>query len=49
VTSTLARKLIQKATVVGVVTTAIIAKPAKVLFDEADIAWIENFPEDNLT
>jgi len=45
ITSGLARKLIQKSTVLGVVTTASITKPVKVLMDEADIAWVENFPE----
>lgn len=45
VTSTLARRLIQKSTVMGVVTTAGITKPAKVLLDQADIAWVERFPE----
>jgi hypothetical protein len=29
----------------GLVTTAGITKPAKELLDEADIAWIEQFPE----
>jgi hypothetical protein len=29
----------------GVVTTAGITKPAKELLDQADIAWIERFPE----
>jgi hypothetical protein len=45
VTATLARRLIQKSTVMGVVTTAGITKPAKALLDEADIAWVEQFPE----
>jgi hypothetical protein len=45
VTSTLARRLIEKSTVMGVVTTAGITKPAKELLDRADIAWIERFPE----
>jgi hypothetical protein len=45
VTSTLARRLIEKSTVMGVVTTAGITKPAKELLDQADIAWIERFPE----
>jgi GTPase len=45
VTSTLARQLIKKSTVMGVVTTAGIMKPAKDLLDQADIAWIEQFPE----
>jgi hypothetical protein len=48
VTSTLVRILIQKATVMGVVTTAVITKPAKKLLDEADIAWVETFPEHQL-
>ncbi len=46
--STLAKKLIAKQTVVGVVTTGKITQPAKRLFDEADIAWVENFPESEL-
>jgi hypothetical protein len=45
VTSTLARQLIKKSTVMGVVTTAGITKPAKDLLNQADIAWIEQFPE----
>jgi hypothetical protein len=45
VTSTLARRLIEKSTVMGVVTTAGITKPAKELLDQADIAWIERFSE----
>jgi GTPase len=45
VTSTLVRRLIQKSTVMGVVTTAGITKPAKELLDQADIAWVERFPE----
>lgn len=48
VTATLARRLIQKSTVMGVVTTAGITKPAKALLDEADIAWVEQFPEAHL-
>lgn len=32
----------------GVVTTAGIAKPAKVVFDNADVAWVEKFPESEL-
>ncbi len=34
--------------VIGVVTTGKITQPAKRLFDEADIAWVENFPESEL-
>lgn len=33
---------------IGVVTTAGITKPAKVVFDKADVAWVENFPESEL-
>ena len=43
--STLAKKIIAKEQVIGVVTTGKITKPAKKLLDTADIAWIENFPE----
>ena len=46
--SPLAKKLIAKETVIGVVTTCKITQPAKNLLDEADIAWIENFPETEL-
>lgn len=46
--STLAKKLIAKETVIGVVTTGKITQPAKNLLNEADIAWIENFPETEL-
>jgi hypothetical protein len=48
VTSTLARRLIQRSAVMGVVTTGSITKPAKELLDQADIAWIERFPEECL-
>jgi GTPase len=48
VTSTLARQLTKKSTVMGVVTTAGITKPAKDLLNQADIAWIEQFPESYL-
>jgi hypothetical protein len=40
--------LIAKKVVIGVVTTGKITKPAKQLFDTADIAWLENFPETEL-
>ncbi len=43
--STLAQKLIDKGTVVSVVTAGKITGPAKTLFDAADIAWAENIPE----
>ncbi len=43
--STLAQKIIDKRSVVSVLTTGNITKPAKALFDAADIAWAENIPE----
>ena len=33
---------------IGVVTTAGITKQAKEVFDNADVAWVENFPESEL-
>lgn len=42
---TLAQKIIDKGTVKAVLTTGKITKPAKGLFDAADIAWAENIPE----
>jgi hypothetical protein len=41
--------LISKETVIGIVTTGKITRPAKQLLDAADIAWVENFPETELT
>jgi hypothetical protein len=41
----LAKTIIHKGTVIGVVTTKTISEPAKKLFDNADIAWAENIPE----
>ncbi len=46
--STTAKKLVDKGTTMGVVTTGGITKPAKEVFDKADIAYVENFPEDEL-
>lgn len=43
--STLAQKIIEKGTVESILTTGKITKPAKALFDTADIAWAENIPE----
>jgi hypothetical protein len=43
--STLAQKIINKGGVSAVLTTGIITKPAKKLFDEHDIAYAENVPE----
>jgi len=43
--STLAQKIIDKGSVVSVLTTGKITKPAKALFNDADIAWAENIPE----
>ena len=48
VDSTLAKKLIQKETIFGIVTTGKITKPAKTLLDKAEIVWIEEFPESYL-
>ena len=41
----LAQQIIEKHTVIGVLTTGKISTPAKKLFDEANIAWAENIPE----
>ncbi|MBE9187099.1 MAG: hypothetical protein WBA89_11490 [Microcoleus sp.] len=46
--STKAKEICQKRTVIGVITTGGITKPAKVVFDKADVAWVENFPESKL-
>lgn len=43
--SNLARKIINKKCVSAVLTTGVITKPAKKLFDEYDIAYAENVPE----
>ena len=43
--ATLAQKIIDKGTVVSILTTGKITKPAKALFDAADIGWAENIPE----
>jgi hypothetical protein len=48
ITSGLARQLIAKGCILGIVTTTIITQPAKALFNQADIAWIERFPENLL-
>jgi len=40
-----ARKIIDKQTVVAVITTGTISQSAKELFDQAGIAWAENVPE----
>lgn len=48
VTSGLARLWIEKQTILGIVTTTTITQPAKNLLNEADIAWIERFPESEL-
>jgi hypothetical protein len=42
---TLAQKIINKGSVIAVITTGKITKPAKDLFDKNDIAWAENIPE----
>ncbi|PSB26556.1 hypothetical protein C7B69_11520 [filamentous cyanobacterium Phorm 46] len=41
----LAQKIINKGSVIGVLTTKKISEPAKKLFDNAEIAWAENIPE----
>jgi hypothetical protein len=41
----LAQQIIDKGTVIGVLTTGKISTPAKKLLDEANIAWAENIPE----
>ena len=41
----LAQQIINKQTVIGVLTTGKISTPAKKLFDQAGIAWAENIPE----
>lgn len=41
----LAQQIIGKGIVIGVLTTGKISLPAKKLFDEANIAWAENIPE----
>ena len=43
--STLAKKIINKGSVSAILTTGKITKPAKKLFDESDIAYAENVPE----
>jgi RecB family endonuclease NucS len=40
-----AQKMIDKQTVIGVLTTGTISAKAKELFNNAGIAWAENFPE----
>ena len=41
----LAQKIINKGSVIGVLTTKKISEPAKKLFDNAEIAWAENIPK----
>jgi hypothetical protein len=48
ITSGLARQLIGKGSILGIVTTTSITQPAKALLNQADIAWIERFPENLL-
>ena len=42
-----ARSLIEKGTIIGIVTTERISKPAKKLLDEAEIAWAENVSKED--
>ena len=44
--SRIAKKIIAKETIVGVVTTAKIYKPAKELFAQENLILLENFPEE---
>jgi hypothetical protein len=44
--STLAQQIIDKKTVIGILSTGKISAPAKKLFDKAGIAWAENISED---
>ncbi|MEG4857847.1 hypothetical protein QUB75_09175 [Microcoleus sp. K1-B6] len=46
--STKAKEICQKGTVIGVITTGKNTQPAKAVFDKADVAWVENFPESEL-
>lgn len=41
----LAQQIIDKQTVIAILTTGKISAPAKKLFDEANIAWAENIAE----
>lgn len=42
---TLAQQIIDKKTVIGILTTGKISMSAKKLLDQAGIAWAENIPE----
>jgi hypothetical protein len=42
-----ARAIIEKGTIIGLVTTAKISKPAKKLLDTAGIAWAENISKED--
>lgn len=44
--ATLAQHLIDKQTMIGILTTGIISTPAKKRFDRAGIAWAEHISED---
>jgi hypothetical protein len=41
----MAEFIIQKRTITAVITMGVISENAKKLFDEANIAWAENIPE----
>jgi hypothetical protein len=43
-----AKKIVDKGTVFGVITTGKIRKPAKERFDAANIDYAENVPEDEI-
>lgn len=44
--ATLAQQIIDKQTVIGILSTGRISTPAKKRFDRAGIAWAENVSED---
>ncbi|MFM8296547.1 MAG: hypothetical protein ACKN9E_18655 [Microcystaceae cyanobacterium] len=45
ITSTIAQKIIDKGSVIAILSTGRISQPAKDLFDQAGIEWVENVPE----
>ncbi len=45
--ATLAQQIIDKRTVIGILSTGKISTPAKKRFDRAGIAWAENISEDH--
>ena len=49
INSDLAKNIISKKSVIAIVTTGVISEPAKRLFDENRILWVEKLPEEKLT